>query len=408
MSTSSSKPNLYPLPKLLDKTILLSSIVLIFIGSYTIFIIIYHAPAALSDFLTYYTTAKSLLIGESIYSSPNIQFPFVSILFVPFALLPIYPAVVIWNIFSILLYLLNAILVIKELPIRLTKYQYYLLIGIAFCWYPLLAHIGLGQVSLLVSTCLISGWALIRRNKSCLAGIFVGFACLVKLFPGIILIYFLLRKQWNSAATFITTILAGLIITVLLVGEQDMYYYLSHGVLVDSQSHIVYPINYSLTGFLRRSFTENGWVQPIAVSPLIASMLTVLASLLVLFLLIKCLFRLPQTNYGEDAAFSITLITMLLLSPISWQHILPVLVLPFGLLLSWMQRDSKPKIRILSLLTFVMVSLPDIEMARILMALFAPKPMPWHVSLLLLAPAAALIILWYLIHLYSIQNNRQP
>jgi hypothetical protein len=92
---------------------------------------------------------------------------------------------------------------------------------------------------------------------------------------------------------------------------------------------------------------------------------------------------------------------MLLLSPITWQHILPVLALPFGLLLLWVQTEKIPKIRTLGLLALVLISLPDIELARILMSFFSPERIPWHVSLLLMAPAIALVILCYLMLGYA-------
>jgi hypothetical protein len=93
-------------------------------------------------------------------------------------------------------------------------------------------------------------------------------------------------------------------------------------------------------------------------------------------------------------AFGLTIVAMLLLSPITWGHIFPVLILPISLLLKEYIRDPSPrKLRIL-LFIILLLSLPDVLIARGLMAIHHPFRMPWYSMLLTLGPSVGIVLLW--------------
>ena len=106
---------------------------------------------------------------------------------------------------------------------------------------------------------------------------------------------------------------------------------------------------------------------------------------------------------GDDIAFTIVCLAMPLLSPISWQHVFPLLALPMGLILAQaLQTSGKERNRMLSLLfvIFVLLSLPDFQLANYVMALYAPYRMPWYAGLLFMLPTVAMCALWCMLWQY--------
>ncbi len=371
-----------------------------------------------SDFTYDYVTAQAFLDRRSIYSefSPtdlsaarlgtaapleraapftNIHPPFDALLFAPLALLPYNLAALLWSALSFALYVWIAITIIGELDIQLAGHWRILLIGMGLCWYPLLMHIALGQLSLLIVGCLIGCWALLRHQRDGWAGVLLGLACLIKLYPALLVLVLLLRRRWRAAGAALGTIAAGGLLTLLLVGPGDV---LRYGMQVISQAtgeHGLSPVNASLAGVLGRLLSTGPWVTPLVDAPRAASALFVLIALGLLTLLARQQTRLAPTAAGDDRAWALGCIAMLLLSPITWQHSFPALLLPLGLLLRNAQlRPERAGIALL-LLTALLVSLPDVSLARVLMNYYSPYNMPWFAALALLAPTIGMALLWW-------------
>ena len=118
-------------------------------------------------------------------------------------------------------------------------------------------------------------------------------------------------------------------------------------------------------------------------------------SLGMLIVLLRHIGGMPSTPWNQDRAFALVCLAMLLISPITWWHVFPLLLLPLGLLLQDLYtRPDRWKLG-LSLLALALVSLPDLEIARTLMGLYAPYRVPWFVGLLLALPTIGLMLLWW-------------
>ena len=103
---------------------------------------------------------------------------------------------------------------------------------------------------------------------------------------------------------------------------------------------------------------------------------------------------MPKTIAGADAAFSINVLAMIIISPIAWQHVFPLLALPFGLLFVHYQTLPSAFSRRALLLSFILVSLPDFEIGRYLMDYYSPYQMPWYASLIFMVPTLCILLLW--------------
>jgi hypothetical protein len=403
-------PSLLTLSKLSSRRIRLAVIIgftLIIVGSLLLLTWLRSLVAAPSDFTQDYRAAQALRAGQSIYSDYNNHPPFDALLFVPLTLLPYDVAIVLWSVMSSLSYLWISRIILHELRINLAGHWIVLGAGLALCWYPFQAHIALGQLSLLVITCIIGSWALLRHQRDWLAGALLGLACLIKLFPGMIILYLLLRQRWRAVGASLVVLVIGWLLTLLIVGSDDLLRYFLQIVPQNATQVGPFPINVSLIGVISRLLVDGLWVRPLIVAPQAASLLIALSGLGLLVLLARQVRRIPTTQHGNDTAFALVCLAMLLVSPLTWQHIFPLLALPFGLLLRNLQRWPDQRNLRLCLLSLASVSLPDIEIARALMQHYAPYRMPWFVALLLLAPTGGLLLLWWMVGAQAPANIRE-
>jgi hypothetical protein len=345
-------------------------------------------------------SAEKLRIAEPLYRAEpftNIHPPFDALLFAPLTLLPYNLSVLAWSVLSCLLYLGIGIIVLRELQIWPAFHWRLLLLGLGLCWYPFQAHIALGQLSLLVIACLIGCWVLLRRGHDGLAGVLLGLACLIKIYPGVLLLFLLCRRRWRAAGSVVATGVIGMLLTLLLVGVSDVLRYFTQVTSEAAEYTAFALINISLNGVFGRLFTDGPWISPLVTAPWLASSLTLLSTFGLLALLAFRLWRAPATQAEDDRGFALTCLAMLLISPITWQHVFPILFLPFGLLLQELWRRPNRRRIALALLALALVSLPDIDIARALMALYAPYRASWFAALAMLGSTIGLLLLCRLI-----------
>jgi len=301
---------------------------------------------AYSDFTNDYRAAEALLSGDSIYAATNAHPPFTALLLVPFTWLPYRYAYLLWSLCSICFYLFCLASVIQSLRIRVEAHWVPLLLGAMLCWYPFVAHIALGQVSLLLAMCIIVGWQALRRGHDRLAGGVFGFAAAVKLYPALFGLHLLLRRRWKALGAMALTALGCSLLPLVSVAPEDYVAYLTKIAPENAARYAAFPANASITGVVSRLFVDGPWVEPLADAPGLARGLIAALSLVVLWGLVRRLRRLPPTPTGEGFALAYVCLCMILLSPISWQHAFVLLMLPFGLVVQAQQNQGSARLRV--------------------------------------------------------------
>ncbi len=371
-----------------------------------------------ADFTQDYLAAQALRAGQSIYfatenlsatalgmghglqsvSPGNNHPPFDAVLFVPLTLLPYDVAALLWSVLSVLFYFFSGYVLLRELGLALARHWLVLLIGLALCWYPFQVHIALGQWSILVTTCLILSWLLLRRQRSGLAGVLLGAAVLFKLFPGFLLFYLLLRRRWRAAGAMLLTVAAGALLTLVVVGPDDVIRFFQQVAPRNTAVSGPSAVNYALTGVFSCLFVDGPEVRPLVVAPEIAAWLVALGTLGLVIAFAYRTWRAPATLRGEDTAYALACLTMLLVSPITWLHTFPLLALPLGLLVQDWLRDPhrRPARSGLFVLIWVVFSLPYIQLRFVLSLLYGFERIPWFAAWVLFAPTGGLLLLWWM------------
>ncbi len=194
------------------------------------------------DFSFYWTAALHLLHGESIYSATQLAGPFApqgqdGFLYPPplaAAVMPltaVFPtdyraAEWIWTGIGVAI-LVWSILTLwrsERLAERFSVLEgrgRWLLVAAAFAFPPVVGELVLGNVHLLLLGLLTAAWLGIRRGDSrgeMAGGIAVGIASVIKVFPGVLLVWFLLTRRFRAAAGVVIGAATFALLTLPITG----------------------------------------------------------------------------------------------------------------------------------------------------------------------------------------------
>lgn len=362
-----------------------------------------------SDFSQDYLAGRAVLQGRSIYDTfvgadyvaaglesyqmDNYHPPTTIALMLPLALLPYQAAIVLWTAICVGLYLLSWAMVLRTLGVRPPRALLPLLAGLSLLWFPLQFHIILGQLSIPMMACVVGAWSALRRGREGLAGALLALAVLLKIFPALLLLYLLLRGRWRAVAAAAAVGLAGLALTLAVIGPADVLRYRVEVAPANLREYAAYPHNVSLHGVFSRLLAGDQFIAPLVEAAAAAAALTAAVSLAMLGLLALAAWRAPRGGAGDDLAFALICAAMPLLTPTSWSHGFVLLALPLAL--AWraaLADGSLARLRLLGLTT-LLISLPDLEIARLLVV-YQPERVPWYAALIMLPTTLGLLLLF--------------
>jgi hypothetical protein len=193
---------------------------------------------------------------------------------------------------------------------------------------PFFVQVLQGQLDLVLLLLIVAAWALDRAGRPWLAGAAVATAAAVKLFPGFLFLYFLLRRDWRALLSGALTFAALSGVTALFMGL-DAYRTYAGVVVPGLEKWQSSWINDSFLGFWSRLLAPRAESQalPLMTAPRLCLALVALCDLVVLLLLGRLIWR-ARTRADCDRAFALSVTAMLLVSPITWEHYFLLLLLP--------------------------------------------------------------------------------
>jgi hypothetical protein len=156
-----------------------------------------------------------------------------------------------------------------------------------------------GQVNFLLMFLITLGLWCYSKGKHSAAGILLGIAFVIKPFLGIILIYFLWRRQWRTAFTSALTggmlLMLSFVPLVLTQGPSIIQGWLTTSAYYTSGAVAARPDNYSLNGLLLRLFNTNYFTTPWFENAALARILSV--ALIVFLFVMFARALLPQPRW---------------------------------------------------------------------------------------------------------------
>ena len=214
------------------------------------------------------------------------------------------------------------------------------------------ACLATGNLSLILVFIIILVWSLLRRDFDYLAGALLAIATSLKLFPGILILAFFLTGRVKALTGFTAVFCVIFVLALLITGVEDLIAYAFVVLPANSGQYINHAFNLSIAGAIYRvigSCNEwSPWLGGLALMPGLALIITVFLSITILLVTCYSIIRTPREKRNINEVFSLFLICMLFLSPLTWIHIFPVLIIPLGLILqNYVQHAKKGGLNLL-------------------------------------------------------------
>lgn len=256
-----------------------------------------------------------------------------------------YPAAwLTWSILSISSGLAAIYLIFNEYDKnqRERELRLALIVAIFFTYFPTIASVFLGQVSLFLMLALTLGWRYLRNGHDYRTGLIIGLAAGLKIFVALFAIAFLFDGRWRACLAFLLGFLVSILIGGVSLGFHTYQDYIS--ILSDVSWHAS-NWNASFSGFFYRIFggaNSPGFFNMPELSKIMITGSTIIS----LFAMHKAIVHVQKIEKNNikirsDFLFMITLICMLLLSPLGWAYYFPILFICIAIILHCSNKKNK-------------------------------------------------------------------
>ena len=153
------------------------------------------------------------------YWRMNFHPPPAVLLTLPLAWLEYPDAFLLWSLISLVALAATAWLLVRQLNVRPSTQSWLTIIAVLLAWYPFQQQVMQGQVNLVLLLMLTGIWAAHRSGRYRVAGAVLGAATAVKLFPGLLFLYFLLRRQWTVVLSAVVSLVIVTALSVVVLGS---------------------------------------------------------------------------------------------------------------------------------------------------------------------------------------------
>jgi Glycosyltransferase family 87 len=319
-----------------------------------------------NDFCQDYASAVSVLHGHAAYPPVfcnniasrlpggleyNSHPPTSIVLFLPFGLLPRILAMIVWGLLSLGAYLSSIWLLLRSLGWPVLAGLAVVVFGSMF-WAPSIYAtevLNFQQVLLLL---LVGFWLLSERRQETGAGVLLGIACLLKIWPVLFVLVPLLQRRWRLVLVTGGVIVVGLVLALVVEGPSAFAAYLGPVRIAEANwVALASGRNISLTGAvvgLIRGYSTMGtrsaplWPGiPTGVAVLLGEVLSV-GLLLGSAYLLWWQRRSLQGESGNRLALGLLVTLILVTFPLSWPWGIICLFLPVALLVLALRRQASP------------------------------------------------------------------
>jgi hypothetical protein len=323
------------------------------------------------DFVQDYFAARNLRIGHSIYENPQALFPeeleglvggavvnnhppTSAIWYLPFSWLSYGLAFKVWSILNTVLYVVVLVKLLRSFD--LSRKVEHLVLSSGLVWTPWTAQLMMGQNSAFQLFLIFLGWRCVGKASHFRAGVLFGLATTLKLFPGLLILYFVIRGRWGGVLGMVFAILIWCVVSSFLgVRPEEWILYQREIVPQQMARWVSTPPNQSIMGLIS-ALSIGG-----ADGANLRLAITWVISALLLGVVVQSVVRNKEPA-DSSRDLTVLLLAALLLSPICWSHYLLTL-LPG---LAWIWRRVLPLGRrspqfLIVMAGTILISWPNLE-----------------------------------------------
>jgi alpha-1,2-mannosyltransferase len=309
------------------------------------FLFLLSAPQWGYDFSAYWLAARHLLAGQPIYTAAQLagpyepqalgQFlylypPFLAVLVMPLAALSPQtygPAMGVWAAMGAVIAAAVVLGIGRLEGLVRDRTSAAFLLAAAFAFPPLVAELILGNVHVVLLGLLALAWWATRRPSrggEAVAGIAVGVAALIKLFPAVLLLWFVLTGRWRAAAWALGAAAVLALLTLPITGLEPWLRY----------PQVI--LNLGTPANTTDALAPSLWLSALMPALLARALVIVVGLGLVAW---------SALRLDERASYGLVVAASVLLAPSLFQHYLAIMVLPLLLGLR-LAGDGSPAARL--------------------------------------------------------------
>lgn len=274
---------------------------------------------------------------QTVFLDWNGHPPFTSLVALPLGLLPYQDAHMVWNILGLGMFATGCGLLIYHMDISLNPQRILCSLALLLCFYPFLSTLQQGQLTFLLFFLLTLASLATQNDRPLLAGVLVGLAAALKLFPGLLAVYFLVRGRCWALFACVGTFLAANGFSALVFGVEAYRTYITE--VIPALQHFTSDwYNHSLHGFIAKLFapSKQSDVIPLFYSPKLSLLLRGVCFLFVLIGLIIPTWK-SRSEPDDGRVWGAWMAGMVLLAPVAWDHYFLLLTFSFFVLLIHLQ-----------------------------------------------------------------------
>jgi alpha-1,2-mannosyltransferase len=235
-------------------------------------------------------------------------------------------------------------------------------------WPPVLYSLEKGQFSIAIAMLIALGWVFLSRRGCRGAGVCIGLAAALKLFPALLGGYLIIRHR-RSAIWFAVTAVTATLLPLLWIGWRAVPEFIAQTAGNLSYWETWPAVTYSLRGVAARMFIGSQWSRAVIHAPKAATAIALVSSVVLIAIAVYTTVRHSKTKHGGDLLFAIWSILLLPLNPLAMGHNGVLLALPIVLIGRELATDPSPSLKVLWAIGCVLVSIPR-------QAIFDPASIP--------------------------------
>lgn len=177
-----------------------------------------HHTRFMEDFAEHYYPMSRQIISNPAPIEGYYYTSFFALLLTPIGRLNLPSAKIVWGVIQLISFL-GLFIVSTRGVFKLSPRETILYLGLCLTSFPIIHNITWGQVSILLTACVIAAFLLSNKNKPLLAGALLAFASAIKFYPLVFLVYFLLKRDIRVVVAFgLTALILYLIIPSTILG----------------------------------------------------------------------------------------------------------------------------------------------------------------------------------------------
>lgn len=246
--------------------------------------------------------------------------------FEPLTLLPLQQAFWLWTALNFAALVAALMLLLRGSGLGI--WTSWTLAALSLLYPPVGEHFFNGQNKIFVLLMFVLMMRWMGEGRDAAAGLTLGVATLMRGFPLLLIGYLLLRRRWRAVAYTALGIAIGGVLTIAFLGLSQTLSF-SHGArFVTMPRFLVIPINISLAAFVSRMYWY-AFGAHAGVSNIVRSVLVVISEIGVLALTMKATAKSRDAEDLDWRAFSLWVVTAVMLSPTAWVHYLVLMLIPF-------------------------------------------------------------------------------